>query len=517
MVNGPLILSFDVGTQSMRALLVDTQGDILDKEQYSYPEAYFSPKPNWAEQKPDFYYEVLCSISKKLMARNEDKASRVIATVLAVIRDTVICLDKDLKPLSNFIVWLDKRETNKSAENVFSPFKKTLFSLVGMTDTVFMQYRQSVCNWLMENEPELWRKTYKFVLLPTYLNYRLTGNLIDSPENQIAHLPFDYKNRIWMKSGGLTRCLFDVPTEKLCDLIPAGSEIGTISPEKSRETGIPAGIPLIATGSDKSCETLGVSVTKPHQAALSFGTNATVQFTTKKFVEPKPFLPAYPSVCDGMYNPEIQIYRGYWMLSWFKKEFAEKECAEAERLHCVAEELLNKHLDEVPPGCEGLILQPFWSPGVIFPNARGSIVGFSDVHTKIHIYRAIIEGIGYALMDGLYAMEKQAHTKITELFIAGGGSKSDTICQITSDMFGLPVNRIQTHEACSLGAAMVGFKSKGVFSGFDEAISSMVRVSSCFTPNSENHEVYKKLYSEVYSKLYSLLEPLYRKTKAITR
>lgn len=93
----------------------------------------------------------------------------------------------------------------------------------------------------------------------------------------------------------------------------------------------------------------------------------------------------------GRYNPEIEIYRGYWLISWFKKEFAMKEEKETALHGMIAEELLNKRLHEIEPGCNGLVFQPYFTPGVAMPNAKGSVIGFSDVHTRIHIYRAIIE------------------------------------------------------------------------------------------------------------------------------
>ena len=131
--------------------------------------------------------------------------------------------------------------------------------------------------------------------------------------------------------------------------------IGGVTPVASRLTGIPAGLPMLATGSDKGCETIGLSVIREDQAALSFGTSCTVQFTTGKYFEPTPFMPAYPAVPNDMYNPEIQILRGYWMLTWFKQNFAQAEVEAAKALGCSAEEILNKHLGDIPAGSDGLL------------------------------------------------------------------------------------------------------------------------------------------------------------------
>ncbi|MBR2496057.1 MAG: FGGY-family carbohydrate kinase [Clostridia bacterium] len=516
-MENPLILTFDIGTQSMRGMFINKKGEIEDLEQFTYEQPYYSINPGWAEQHPDFYYEVLCKVSKNLTSRNKDLIKRTIAVSMTSFRDSAICLDKENKPIRDLILWLDKREARRSDLPTLPIFKQIAFALVGMSDTIKMQQRQSVCNWLMTKEKETWQKTNKFVVLSSYLNYKLTGNLVDCPANQIAHLPFDYKNRRWMSERGLTRCLFDVPTEMLCDLIPSGETIGYINKETAEISGITEGLPLIATGADKSCETLGLSVNTKSKAAISFGTAATIQFSTPDYFEPRPFAPSYPSVLAEKYNPEVQIYRGYWMLSWFKSEFAEKECEEAKKLGISAEEYLNRGLKDVPAGCEGLFVQPYWGPGVVTPNARGAMIGFTDIHTKKHIYRAIIEGIGFALMEGMYTMEKRGKQKIEEIYVGGGGSQSDEICQITANMFGLPVKRIQTHEACGIGAAMVAFVAKEEFENFDKAVVSMVRTKDVFTPDEKEHKVYAKLYKEIYSKLYDKLLPFNKKIKKLTK
>ena len=283
------------------------------------------------------------------------------------------------------------------------------------------------------------------------------------------------------------------------------------------ETGIKEGTPLIATGSDKGCETLGSGVLSENAASLSFGTTATIQFATKRYVEPEVFLPAYPGVVKEYYNPEVQIYRGFWMISWFKQEFAQREVVEAKKLGIAPEIILNKMLAEVPPGSEGLILQPFWDPMLKNPEARGSIIGFTSDHTIKHIYRAIIEGIGYALYQGMKTVEKRMKTTIEYLTVSGGGSQSDEICQITADLFGLPVKRIQTYEACGLGSSMVGFVTLGIYKDYHEAINNMVKYVKVFEPDPKNHEIYQEIYHEVYSKIYKKLKPLYSKMKTMIK
>ena len=505
-MSDPIVLTFDVGTQSVRCLLVTPDGEFLDKEQLVYETPYYSREPGWAEQRPDFYFEQMAEISRRLMARNEAAKERIKAVTVTCIRDTVLCLDRDGKPLRDIIVWLDSRKAK--FDRPFGPGKKLLFDLIGMGDSIKKLYKATAANWLMQNEPELWAQTDKYVMLPTYLNYLLTGELKDSVANMIGHVPFDYKNRRWMGERDLTRCVCDVPSEKLCELVPSGEVIGTITKEASEKTGVPAGLPLVASGSDKGCETLGLSVVNEDRASVSLGTTATLQMATKDYFEPQQFMPAYPAVPNDTYNPEFEVFRGFWLVSWFIKEFAAEERALAEARGCSVESVLDASLERVPPGCDGLLLQPFWTAGITNPNALGAMVGFSDFHTRAHVYRAIIEGIGFELYHGLLTMQKRSGKTVKELCVAGGGSKSDAVCRIMADIFGLPVIRTQTSEACSVGSSMPAFIRLGVFRDYDEAIARMVRVKDSFAPDAENHAVYAALYEQAYSKIYPSLKQI---------
>lgn len=507
-----LFLVFDVGTQGLRGSLIDRDGAFLALVRETYEQPYYSLRPNLAEQSPDYYFARLCSVGKKLRDEYPDAFSRVRGVTVTVFRDTTVCLDADGKPLRDCILWMDQRRAEHPKQ--LSAVRRALFALVGMGETIRMLQRTAACNWIAENEPELWAKTDKYVCLSTYLNYRLTGRLADSQASLLAKFPYDYKNRRWDEHG-LTRDAYDIPQRMLCEAVPSGTVLGGVTEEAASLTGLSSGLPVYASGSDKGCETVGLSVIREDRAALSFGTSCTVQFATRRYFEPTPFMPAYPAVPNDMYNPEIQLLRGYWMLTWFRENFAAGETAEAKRLGCAGEELIDRHLGEIPPGCEGLLVLPHWTPGLSTPNTRGAMIGFTDAHTKYHIYRAIIEGLNFGLMDGLFGMEKRSGQKITRLFLGGGGSRSDAICQITANMFGLPVSRTQTSEATSLGAAVCCFVAAGEYSGYEEAVERMVRLRDTFEPNPDEHALYMRIYNEVYSRYYKTVTPLHRALGAI--
>lgn len=511
----PLVLTIDFGTQSVRAMLFDKTGKDLAKKQVKFEEPYYSLKPGWAEQKPEFYWERLKEATNGLKKENEYIWDRIEAVVCTTIRDTAVIVDKTGKPLRDVILWLDARQTPEAEKTRFSPAFMALVKTIGLFDMAAGSARVSACNWVHENEPEVWNKMFKFLFFSGYMTYRLTGVMKDCVANQIGHIPFDYKKKKWQKPTDMTACIYDLKAENMVDLVPAGEIIGYITSVASEALGIKAGLPVIAAGSDKGSETLGGGCVDETGASMSLGTTATVQVTTSKYVEPEPFAPCYPAVQPDKFNPEIEIYRGYWMLSWFKQQFAKEEVMEAKEKGISAEEILNGHLKDIPAGCEGLILQPYWTPGIKYPTARGSILGFSDFHTKYHIYRAIIEGIAYGLYDGMRTIEKKTKKKVEFITVSGGGSVSDEICQITSNIMGVKVRRVQTSETSSLGAAITAFKGIGVYPSFEEAAKNMIRVSSEFEPDMKEHALYDELYNRIYRKIYPNNRNLYKDIRAI--
>lgn len=510
-MKNPLILAFDCGTQSTRALLFNKNGDIVAKSKIVF-EPYFSLKEGWAEQYSEVYWNTFIEASQTLKKENPEKWKDIVAVSVTTMRDNCVCLGEDGKVLRPVILWLDRRE----ASPIKLPFlNKIIFKAVGMYEPMIKQSMVTASNWIKEYEPEIWKKTYKYLMFSGYINFLLTGKMVESIASMIGHLPFDYKKKAWMTPKDLTYCAFAIEKEKLCELVEPGSIIGTITKEASAQTGIPEGIPLIAAGSDKGCETLGTGCIGDDCASLSFGTTATVQISTDKYVEPSAFMPAYPSLIKGKYNPETQVFRGYWMVSWFKNEFAHKEEIQAKEMGIPPEALLDKMLSDIPAGSDGLLLQPYWSPSLKLPEARGAVIGFSDKHMKGHLYRAIIEGIGYGLIEGFLEMEKRAKYNVKYLTVSGGGSSSDMICQITADMFGLPVKRVQTYETSGLGAAMIGFVGVGEYTSMDEAQKGMVHYKEEFSPNMVDHKKYMMIFERVYKKLYKRVQPLYEEIKQI--
>jgi len=501
-----LLLSLDVGTQSIRAIIFNLKGEVIALNKTPVT-SYFSPKPGWAEQFPEYFWGKLADCTRSLFKRNKHLKECIKGLSLTTQRSTLINIDKKGKSLRPAIVWPDQRREKKYRSLGF--FTELGFRLIGMLDTVRFAQSEAEINWLLQNQPEIMEKTYKFLFLSGYLIYRLTGLLKDSYASQVGYVPFDYKHFKWSPDSSWKRKAFPIPEEKLPELVGPTEIIGYVTHQASAETHIPENIPIIASGADKACEILGSGCLLPNAAGLSFGTTATASINISRYTEIIPFIPPYPSVIPGLYSPEIQIYRGFWLVSWFKREFGVKEIIDAEKKGTEPELLFDRLLEQVKPGSDGLILQPYWSPGVKVP-------GPEAVHTRAHLYRAIIEGLCYALRDGVEKIEKRSGNKITELRVSGGGSQSRLALQITADIFNIPVVKPSIYETASLGAAIdtaVGLK---YFSNINAASKNMTHDKEIIPPKPENVAIYNDLYSKIYKKMYSSLKPFYNSIRRIT-
>ncbi|KEF32487.1 Glycerol kinase [Marinobacter nitratireducens] len=515
MVADPLILAIDNGTQSIRALLFDTNGNLVGKGKQEI-EPYFSEHPGWAEQHPEYFWDNLGAACRLLWNSTDATPDRVVGVTVTTQRGTVINLDAEGQPLRPAIIWLDQRHAEVKGR-VQGPWG-WLFKIAGLEDTIHRFREKTQANWIAQNQPEIWGKTRHFLLLSGYLNYRLTGEFRDSTGSQVGYLPFDYRRHRWAGTRDFKWQTMPVRPDMLPELVKPGELVGHLTPSAAQHLGLPEGLPVLAAASDKACEILGSGGLTPEVGCMSYGTTATINTTSKRYIEPIRLMPPYPSALPGHFSTEVMIYRGFWMVSWFKREFGQREQKLADQRGIEPEDLFDELVRSVPPGSMGLMLQPYWSPGVRQPGpeAKGSIIGFGDVHTRSHIYRAILEGLAYALREGKEKIEKRSGTRIKTLRVAGGGSQSDAAMQLTADVFGLPAERPHTYETSGLGAAIDAAVGLGLHPDFETAVNAMTRVGDVFHPQEETRELYERLYSEVYLKMYRQLQPLYRRIRDIT-
>jgi sugar (pentulose or hexulose) kinase len=510
------LLAIDVGTQSVRALLFDPRGELLAGARVAI-EPYVSPIPGWAEQDPDVYWRAMAEATARLRADPAAGSVDAIAGLaLTTQRGTVVVTDGAGRPLRPAIVWLDQRRTEGLPP--IGGLYGLGFRILGVRRTVAAFQADAEANWIARHEPDVWARTERFLLLSGYLVHRLVGRFVDADASQVGYVPFDFRRRRWAATRDWRWRVAPFDRRQLPELVPSTSRLGGLTTEAAEALGLPVGLPVVAAAADKACEVLGSGALEPRIAALSLGTTATVNTTHARYVEAFPLVPPYPAALPGLYSLEVNVYRGFWLVEWFKRQFGDREIARALEAGVETEALFDELLEMTPPGALGLVLQPTWSPGVRIPGpeAKGAIVGFGDVHAREHLYRAILEGLAYALREGLERCERRSGVRATELRLSGGGARSRQVLQLAADVFDRPAARPHTTETSGLGAAIALATGLGIHPDAATAVREMTRVAETRDPSPATSRMYDELYRRVYRRLYGSLQPLYEEIARIT-
>ncbi len=515
------LLALDVGTQSVRALLFDPAGALVGTGRVPI-EPYVSPHAGWAEQDPEVWWAAIGEACHRLWAGTAAAdppgpgPDAVAGIGLTTQRVTIVVSDDRNRPLRPAIVWLDQRRT-EGLQPVGGPWGLA-FRITGTTETVARFQADCEANWIERHEPEVWRAIRRYGVLSSWLTARLVGAWIDSTASQVGYLPFDFKGSRWAGRLDWKWRIAHFSRDWLPALVSPTQPLGELTAEAAAHLGLRAGLPLIAAAGDKQCEALGAGALQPELAGLSFGTTATIGTTHRRYIEAIPLVPPYPAALPGAWFVELQVMRGFWMVEWFKHEFGSAEVARGAALDIPPEALFEELLGASPPGSMGLMLQPYWMPGVRYPGpeAKGAIVGFGEAHGRAHVYRAILEGLAYALREAADRTVRRSRIPIAELRVSGGGSQSRSAVQLFADVFGLPASRPHTHEASGLGAAIDVALGLGIHPDPDTAVRAMVRVAERFDPDPAAMRLYDDLYRSVYLPMYDRLRPLYREIRRIT-
>jgi len=206
-MSSPYILALDCGTQSVRAILFDKKGKLVGKVKQPF-NPYVALQPGWAEQDTDIYWDNLAKVCQGLKKEYPKEWNEIIGVSLTTQRDTSVCVDKDGNALRPAILWLDQREVE--CKKSLPLLDNTLYSIIGMKEAIEKFRKHFKANWIRENQPEIWNKTYKYLLLSGFLTYKLTGKMVDGISSQIGHIPFDYKKKKWAKPKDLKGKIFSI-------------------------------------------------------------------------------------------------------------------------------------------------------------------------------------------------------------------------------------------------------------------------------------------------------------------
>ncbi|MBE0600771.1 MAG: FGGY-family carbohydrate kinase [Firmicutes bacterium] len=484
-----LIIGIDSGTQSVRVIIFDLKGQTV-----AYGSAIHAPcttlQNGGVEQDPTDIWQCFCQACRQAMSALPSSPSRIAACSITSQRSTMLAVDEKGNALRPAFSWMDQRKNEEISASLPERHR--------------MIQSGAKAHWMKINEPAVYDAVHCFLPVSGWLTRRLCGSFYDCEGSVAGIWPFDIEKLAWSEDAQLYEA-YGLLSEKLPRVFPPGELLGRITREAAAETGLPEGLALRAGSGDKMCEMLGAGAIQLDQGYITYGSMAGLEVNIlKPFFAPAGEYWTNPAAVPGMWNLEFAVQRGYLMLSWFTRQFNL-----GEDIGCSGEEFLGREAQALPAGSDGLVVAPYWMPTQIARGARSVIIGLDDHHSRAHLFRAVLEGTAYALRQGMNRMVEDTGHPLTETVAGGGGARSDLVLQITADVIGLPVWRVQTADTCSLGTAILAAVGEGLCGSFADAVDRMVLRRECFEPHPRRQAVYTEIYQKIYEGIYPSMKQVY--------
>ncbi|MHA1695100.1 MAG: xylulokinase [Candidatus Helarchaeota archaeon] len=482
----------DAGTTGLRTILYDSSGKELGKA-YKEHKSYFE-NPNWVEQNANDWYQSVKETSKAVIKKSGVSKDQIIGISITNQRETIVPVSEDGIPLRNAIIWQDRRTIDECKDIEKLIGFEEINRITGLTINPYFSAPKIM--WIKKNQPEIFKKTHKFLLVHDFLINKLGNIFVSDWSNASRTMLFDITKFEWSKEI----CdKLELDIDKLPETVPSSKVVGKVSKKAANETGFNEGTPIIAGGGDQQCAAVGNGVIKEGRVKVTTGTGSFIlAYIDKLTRDPKRRILTTCHAIPGKYILEASVFTTGAIYRWFRDNFGEKEKELANKTGRDPYDILNEECKKnTRLGANGLLLIPhFAGAGAPYWNslAKGIIIGLSLNHTRYDIIRSIFEAVGFEIRKNIELFNEMG-IKVDEIRITGGGTRSSFWNQIQADIYGIPVLRVSTEETTSLGCAILIGVGSGVYKNFDDAIESMITIKEKLKPNAKNNEKYNKLFA----------------------
>jgi xylulokinase len=497
----PLILSLDIGTTALKVGLFSIDGELLHIESREQ-ELLFLPGDR-VEQSPQKTWSLLTHAVQKSMDGYDPRSVKAIS--LSIQRGTVVPLDQYGNPLTDQVVWMDKRSvplTNYISEVIGSDF----FYHTSCTPISYITGVSKLL-WFQHQGGEVWDRL-KVLAPPQTLFLRWLGceELVCDRSLGTYLFPFDIDQKTW--STEIAQRL-NFPLECLPKLVEATEIVGYLSEKTALEMNLVPGIPLVAGGGDGQCAGIGCGIVEPGLVMINIGTGTGVQaYLREPLRDPLKVLNCAAHVDPIGWEMEGHTQSSGIAFRWFRDEFGDLEILLGKKANLDAFDLLILQAKDVPPGSEGLLFIPTFNGSnapIINQNARAAILGLNLSHQRKHVIHALLEGISFEIRWILDAM-KNAGIPIDTVNLVGGGSKNNLWNQMHADILNKPINTIYTTDAALVGVAMCSAVAIGEYKNIKEASNKFVKIKETIEPQKNNVRLYENIFSKYCKTFMSLCE-----------
>ncbi len=486
-------LGLDVGTSGVKAILVDERGEVIAAS--TTPLTMATPRPGWAEQEPEAWWEASVASIRGVLAERPD--ARVTGMGISGQMHSSVFLDSEAKVIRPALLWCDGRTTAECREIVEAAGSEAQLrdwvrnpALEGFTLPKVL--------WLRRHEPEAFARLATVMLAKDFIRLRLTGVAATEPSDASGTLMLDPATMAW------SRPLLDAVglSPSLLPTVGGSHEIlGRVHADGARATGLAAGTPVVGGGADNACGAAGVGMVAPGGGVASWGTSGTVLAPMNEpLVDPGLRAHTFCHVAPGVWYLMGVVLSAGGAFAWYRDQLA-RDVAGAD-----ANVRLNEEAAAIAPGAEGITFLPYLQ-GERTPHrdaaARGAFTGLSLAHTRAHLTRAVLEGITFALRDSLAILQELGRAP-SELLLTGGGAKSALVRRLQAEIFGLPVATVNREEGPAYGAALLAAVGVEMYPDLASAAAATLTRSAPEVPAPGSHERYHEAYAR-FRALYPAL------------
>ncbi len=484
-------IGIDVGSQSIKACLLDPDGDTVAVGRQAC--AMRHPASGWAEQDPAEWHAGLVSVVYEMLERAGVAGGDVGQLGLACQVDGVVPVDREVRPLRDGIIWLDRRAASQAdtlAENVG---ERELFELTGLNCNA--THTAPKMMWLRDHEPDAYRETRWLPPVGGYLAGWLTGEVVVDHANASSTLLYDVGAAAWsdrlLDAAGIER-------EMLPEVRDSTDVAGCLTPVAAERLGLTTDCRVIVGTGDEHGAALAAGLLRPGPVADVTGTAEPVAAVAEELtLDDDGLLETHAHAVPGTLLVENPGFVSGGSTLWLAESVLRRPQADVFSLAA-----------EAPAGSDGVIFLPALS-GAMSPRwndaMRGAFAGLAMNHGDTHLARAVLEGCAYALRDIVDRLDALGLAG-DEVRVVGGGARSALWLQIKADVLDRPVRPVMAEEPTALGAAMLAGVAGGGFADFDDAVDRVVTTApDPILPDPARAERYRESYA-AYRRLYDGIE-----------
>ena len=457
----------------------------------------FMPQPGYVEQDPEEWWQAVCTACQRLFQKTGILPQNIAGIGIDGQSWSAIPVDSDGNVLRKTPIWMDTRAEQVCRKYAERIGEDAIFQICG--NPFSPSYTLPKILYFMEQEPELVKKTDKFLQSNSFIIYRLTGVISQDLSQSYAY--HNFNQHTLQYDTDLTKEM-GIPKRFILDMVPSDIIVGKVSKTASRLTGLQEGTPVVAGGLDAACSSLGAGVVREGQVQEQGGQAGGMSICIGSALSHKRLILS-PHVVRGKWLLQGGTAAGGGSMNWFAEQFGAKDGDVFTAGKKEVFKKLSREAEMSEAGANGIVFLPYLN-GERSPiwdvNAKGVYFGFGLRSEHKDFARAVMEGVAFSLRHNLECAGETG-AEIQELYATGGSAESNTWMQIKSNISELPIHVLKTTTATTWGAAILAGIGTGVFKNAEEAVKSSVMIQKSYWPEKRTRSLYNQ-YFEIYKELY---------------